>query len=116
MVAAIKLRSEVFSGISYEQAYLKGCKSLCKAIQHSQITFNVSKLPDEGNEKSVQFDLFVNIDMSAAQKEFCKVCKEFHCSFYINEEYNCARCNLRVYLRKLKGTANVSKGYFNKTI
>lgn len=114
MKANIKIASYEYSGTSYGEAYLKGCKSLSKILQHEQITMNVEKADEERH--MVIFNIYANVDMNESQREFCKICKEFHCSFFINEEYNCARCNLKAYLKRLKEKANVSKGYFKSQI
>lgn len=49
-------------------------------------------------------------------KEYCKMCKNFHCSFYVNEEYNCSRCNLKNCMKRIKEKVGVSKMYYNSII
>lgn len=117
MNMTFKIKSFVFSGETEQEAYIKGCKELAKYMaskKHSNISVKINRI--SGQKNTFEFVLLANIDASAAQSEFCKVCKEFHCSFYVNEEYNCARCNLKSYLTRLKQKANISKAYFNGKI
>lgn len=118
MDGSVKVNHYDFTGISYEKAYLNGCKKLAKVMLNPHLTINVEKLDLEqtNNVPVVRFTIYTNIDMGAIQREYCKICKEFHCSFYINEEYNCARCNLKAYLKRLKHASNISKGFEKRKI
>lgn len=112
MNANIKVASITYSGKNSKEAYLNGCKDLAMLLQDEHITINIVKNKDE----TVTFNVFTNLNMNALQKDFCKICKDFHCSFFINEEYNCNRCNLKSYLARLKEKLNVSKGYYKSKL
>lgn len=113
MLAAVKIASEILTGSTYEQAYLKGCKKFASFLNGDTISMKIGKVPfEKGDEvKKVKFTFYTNLDMADLQKQFCKVCKEFHCNFYVNEEYNCSRCNLKSYLARLRSATTVSKTY-----
>lgn len=111
-----KIKSFVYYSKTYEDAYLKGCRDLCKAMQDERISINVSKEKEENGLKAVRFNIYTNIDVNEPMKNFCKTCKEFHCSFYINEEYNCSRCNLKSFMKRMNQQLNVSKGYYKQII
>lgn len=111
MLAAVKIASEIITGSTYEQAYIKGCKRFASFMNGETITLKIEKIPvEKGDEiRKVKFSFYTNLDMAEFQKHYCKVCKEFHCNFYINEEYNCSRCNLKSYLSRLRSATTVSK-------
>lgn len=117
MQAVSKIKSFVVEGTDRKDAYLKGCKRYAQYIASSQFQ-NISLKVEhvEGNPKALRFILLTTIDMREEQEAFCKICKELHCSFYINEEYNCSRCNLKSFLRKLQHRTNISKGYYKSKI
>lgn len=117
MNVTFKIQSFTFTGQTEQEAYLNGCKKLAKWMaskKHSNITVKINRIKAE--LPTFEFVLYTNIDASVEQKEFCKACKEFHCSFYVNEEYNCDRCNLKAYLKRLQQRGNVSKGFYKKEI
>ena len=116
MKASIKISSILFEGQSEKEAYLKGCKQIAKFIsskKYSNLTFSVERI---SNQNQVVFHIFTNIDLNQEQKAFCKICKEFHCSFFINEEYNCSRCNLKTFLKRAENKAKISKGFYKERL
>lgn len=117
MTFSIKVKDFEFTGKTEQEAYLKGCKSLAKYMASSKyknLSFSIERL--SGAQPTVKFTLCTNIDANAEQKQFCKMCKEFHCSFYVNEEYNCSRCNLKTYLKRIQQKGSVSKNFYNGRI
>lgn len=109
-----KVKSFVINAGSEKEAYIKGCKQLAKFMaskKYKNLTFKIERTEVE-NE--FIFTMYTNIDLSEEQRKFCKLCKEYHCSFYVNEEYNCARCNLRTFLSRARSLAEVSKNYYKK--
>ena len=111
MKATEKIGKIQYTGNTFSDAYLKGCKDLASFLLNEKITINVEKVKD-AEEPTVLFHIFVNLDMNSEQREFCKICKEFHCSFYINEDYNCSRCNMKTFLKRLGEKTRISKKYF----
>ena len=112
MNASVKIKSFTITSSDISKAYANGCKKIAKISKDKRITFNVEII----NETTIKFNLYTNIDMNGMQRDFCKMCKEFHCSFYINEEYNCNRCNLKSFISRLAHTANVSKAYYKSRL
>lgn len=116
MTISLKVKSFIFTGESEQEAYILGCKKMAKYIaskKYDNLSFKVERAQEEN---TFIFNVLANIDVGAEQRDFCKICKEFHCSFFINEEYNCARCNLKSFLRRLHKKGNVSKGFYNGRI
>lgn len=114
MKASVRITSIIVRGESKEDCYIKGCKKLANVASKENITFSVENVKDD--ERALRFNIFTNIDMNGMQKDFCKMCKQFHCSFYVNEDYNCSRCNLKAYIQRLQHTVNVSKSYYKSNL
>ena len=112
MLISCKVKSFVFQGESLKEAYLKGCKKLAKYIASDKLTnltFSVERM--ESNN-FLRFNVYTNLSLSEIQKQYCTNCKNFHCSFFINEEYNCSRCNLKNFLKRCSQKVSISKGYY----
>lgn len=98
---------------SKKEAYLKGCKKAAKYVGSQKYRNMSSKIENVGQNEFV-FTLFTNIDLSPEIAQFCKMCKEYHCSFFVNEEYNCSRCNLKTFMERTKQKAKVSKEFYKE--
>lgn len=117
MNVTFKIASYTFTGQTEQEAYLKGCKQLAKYMaskKRRNISVKIERV--QAKQPTFQFVLYTNIDASAEQAEFCKVCKEIHAQFYINEHYNCDRCNMRTYLKRLQQKGNISKNFYKKEL
>jgi hypothetical protein len=117
MEIAMKVKTFEFHARTEKEAYIKGCKQLAKYMaskKYQNLQFKIVRSQDEPN--TFQFILFTALDLGTDQREFCKICKDFHCSFYINEHYNCDRCNLKSFLNREEVKLRVSKGYYKREL
>lgn len=114
MNITMKVKSFVFESSDEKEAYLKGCKNLAKYIaskKYKNLSFSVERV---GN--SCVFNVYTTLNMNPDQKNFCDLCKEMHSSFFINEEYNCKRCNLKAFLEREDKKLRISKSFYRKEI
>lgn len=115
MEFTMKVKSFEFQAKSEKEAYIKGCKQLAKYMaskKYQNLQFRIERSPED--PKTFIFILFTALDLGADQRNYCKICKDFHCSFYINENYNCDRCNLKTFLRREEEKLRVSKSYYKR--
>lgn len=113
MNLSTKIKSFVMQAETEKDAYLKGCKQLAKYMaskKYDNLSFTI-KRTDESNK--FIFTVYTNLDLGEEQRKYCKMCKEFHCSFFVNEEYNCNRCNLKNFLQRAGKKAQISKLFYN---
>lgn len=117
MVIAVKLKSYLFTAGTEQEAYIKGCKKLAYLIaskKYSNLSVKVERV--KGNLSTFKFTIYANIDSKTEQKNFCKACKEYHSSFFINENYNCSRCNLRSFLERSENKLKDIKGFYKDKV
>lgn len=111
-----KVKSFVIKADDEKQAYLSGCKQLARYMAPKKGNNLSFKIERGEEENTFIFTMYANIELGEAQRKFCSMCKEYHCSFYINEEYNCSRCNLRNFLSRSQTKLNISKNYYKKEL
>ena len=96
-----------------KKAYLNSCKWVSSKVMSKNIDKVVWKTI-KSSETTITLQLFFTLDVNDEKREHCKACKEFHKSFFINEEYN--SCKLNAFFNRMKSKENVSKGYFKEKI
>ena len=117
MYLTCKICSFQIEAETEKEAYIKGCKKMAPYVaskKYKLISYKIERIP--GRENAFEFTLFTNMDLGSDMRDFCKMCKEMHCAFYINEEYNCARCNLKTFMEREQQKARVSKSFYKKEI
>lgn len=115
MLYSLKIKSIKFVGATKQEAYLMGCKKLAKYIASLKyITMGVEQ--DLEDKNTMIFTLYASVNLGHEVSEYCKMCKEFHCSFYINEHYNCDTCNLKNCMNRTKQKVGITKLYYKHKI
>lgn len=115
MNLTMKVKSFTITSYSEKEAYIRGCKEFAKYManpKYKNITFKIERAPSVENE--FIFTMYTNLDLGEEQRNYCKMCKEFHTSFFINESYNCNECRLQAFLQKAKQKAQISKGFYRE--
>ena len=110
---ALKICSYKFHAFSEKEAYLQGCKKLANVMASKKYQNITTKIINLG-ENTFEFVVYTMLDITEEQSHFCKMCKEMHCSFYINEEYNCSRCNYKTFLKRMREKLMISRSYYRE--
>lgn len=116
MEVTMKVKSFEFQAKNEKEAYIKGCKNLAKYMaskKYQNLQFRIERT-EEPN--TFRFILFTALDLGSDQRQYCKICKDFHCSFYINENYNCNRCNLKTFLSREEQKLRTSKSFYRREL
>lgn len=116
-----KFYEKEFSNDSPKQAYLDACEWIAKNILSKSSKVEVTKIAWRIVKTSKDFptfrlELFVAYDEEEVSSNVCSVCKELHSAFFVNEEYNCTRCNKEAYRKKLKTKLDTGCTWFNELI
>ena len=99
-----------------KSAYLKACKWVSSRIvskeYNNRVTWNISKV----SETTIKLTVYAILDISGEKDKFCKICKDFHSSFFINEFYNCNTCKLDSFIKRMDDKNKIVKGAFEEKI
>ena len=113
MNVTLKICSFIARGENKKQAYLNGCKKVAKfwgSKKYKNVSCKIERISKD--ENALLFVLFTTLDLGKEKSQYCKMCKEMHCSFFINEDYNCSSCKLEGFFKKVKEKALVSKNFY----
>jgi len=91
---------------------LKTLDKMLSSVKLKNMLLRVEKMPN----KSFNVKIYALGDHKKNYDKFCSRCKEFHCQFYINEEYNCSRCNLKTFVKREELAMNIIKDYHSKKV
>ena len=106
-------------------AYLKACEFVAKhvlsgnsKVEVDKVTWQVKRTDDRSvhNLPTFQLTLFYVYDEEVVNEQNCKVCKEAHHSYFINENFNCNRCNKSTYRLRMEEKIGIGADYFNKLL
>lgn len=107
--------SKKFSDDNAKNAYLKACKWLAKNIISNEkelgdLSININRIDEE--RPTYKITLSVHLDEKEVRERHCRICKESHNAFFINQETNCAWCNSSAYQRRLSESIKSKKEYY----
>lgn len=93
-----------FQGKDMKDAYLKACKWVStNVISKDELARNtmVHYKKEECQLPTITVTLFAIINEAEVRKRHCKICKETHGLFFINENCNCSWCNSSAYQKRI---------------
>ena len=104
---------KVFEGPTRKEAYLSAAKWVASnVLSKDELQNTLVKFEKDKQFPTITVRLYVTIDDTEIKDEHCKICKETHSSFFINENYNCSRCNSNSYQRRIDAVVRVKKEYY----
>ena len=107
------------SEISSKAAYLKLCKWMGENIVNHDVLCNTYIHIDKYMEEQIyvyKLSLYASISEHESRHEFCNACKEFHTKFYINQQYNCDKCNMTARMKDVETKLLIKKEYRKETL
>ena len=116
----VKFYSQEFSSSdgNLKKAYLTACKWVSNNIiaenkeGFDKIVWKMKKL----SLTTIELELYFKLEVEQEKKKFCKKCREFHNSFYINTRYNCNSCNFKGFEMHMKEKEKIAKYYFKEKL
>ena len=101
MKLSIKVFEKTFSDEVSKKAYLKACKWIAKhLVEVSNIQYEIKKVKN-ADLPTFRLTIYRVFDTKNFDNEFCASCKEFHKTFYINQDYDCNWCRVTAYKNQL---------------
>lgn len=114
-----------FKASNSKDAFLKACKFVASAVisksskvEADRVTWDVKRVDSDDRDSLPTFrlTLYYKFDDTEFMKQTCAACKEFHCSFFINENYNCNSCNKVGYEKNVKEKLTIGSEYMKKML
>ena len=108
-----------FTADTMKVAYMNACKwyatnVLSKDELHNvQIEFEKSA---KGEFPTVVIHLFAVLSEKELRERYCKLCKESHSLFYMNQNFNCNRCEAKAYQARTDDMLMVKLEYYRQLI
>lgn len=110
----LKFFEASFKNEESKKAYLKACQWLAENIiskvEMEDILFKVKKVKDS-DLPTFKVELYITLEEEQFVDSFCARCKEFHSSFYLNQQYNCDACNMQSFRKGLNQKLGIKKSY-----
>lgn len=105
-----------FYGKNMKDAYLNACKWYAtNVISKDEIKDVQVQFEKQKDSPSIVLRLFVTADEKWLTEEHCKICRETHKLFYMND-INCQNCNVAGYQRRSKSVLDVRKEYYREKL
>lgn len=117
-----KFYEKTFKSKSSKDAYMKACKFIASKVVSNTSKVEAAKIAWEIiKEKDVDLPtfrlvLYAKFDDTEFMKQTCQACKDFHCSFFVNENYNCSRCNKAGYEKNIQQKLGNITDYLRKIL
>lgn len=117
MKVVVKFFKKSFKGAISKHAYLRAMKWVAQHVASKQselgdVLIHITKQQDENqNLHQWNVELYGMYDDNNFVKSRCAACQQFHSSFFINQQFNCDRCNMASYRKAVDVSLNVKKKY-----
>lgn len=108
-----------FSGESLQEAKEKALEWIGEYVICKDELKDVSYTVDVDTEQqspTIAVTLFAHLEVSEVQDRHCKICKEFHKSFFVNENCNCNACNLVAFEKRMEDTLRSKKLFYKENL
>jgi len=104
-----------FSAETKKEAYMSLAKWVATNVVSNQDeigeTFWNAAEDKDANLPTYKLTLFCMLDETERKNKFCNICKTYHKSFFINQDYNCSKCNMISYVARLEEGLSIKKSY-----
>lgn len=108
-----------FIAETMKAAYMNACKWYATNVLSKDELHNV-QIEFEKNVKgefpTVVIHLFAVLNENELREKYCGLCKEYHSLFYMNQNYNCDRCEAKAYQKRTDEMLRVKLEYYKGLI
>lgn len=117
LVYARKFGQKTFSGDNAKDAYMKAVKWYATTIISKSHLHGIHvEFQKHDLEPKVTVVLWSSLPEGEVREAHCKICKEVHTVFYSNTGYDCTRCNVLAYLKRLEQKAGIKASYCKEVV
>lgn len=115
-----KVCSKQFSDISSQKAFLKASKwyydyFFTNSDKFHDISVSYEKVKSD-ELITIKATIWATLEESQIMSDNCKICKEVHNLFYVNDSYNCSSCTINAYRSRLTEKIVVKCNFYKDII
>lgn len=115
MYFGIEICSEIFMAHSQKESYLKAVKWYATNVLTKNLA-GVAATYEKKEDTTIILHVFILIDEKETLERHCTCCKELHHSFFVNENYDCNKCKLNAYKKRLTEKIKIKKEFCKSKI
>ena len=124
MLIIEKFYERDFKAKKAKNAYMKACRFVAanvmskgSKVEASKVVWDIKRENEDSDDlPTFRLTLYYKFDDKEHMERTCNSCKEFHKSFFINENYNCSRCNKVGYQKSIREKLSIATEYFRKVL
>lgn len=117
LLYALQFGSKTFHGESTKDAYMKAVKWYATKVISQNKMHGVSvEYIKSADEPKVTVVLYAMLPENEIRERHCKICKEMHNAFFINEATECSRCTAMGYQKRLDQQIGVKASYYKELL
>lgn len=108
-----------FSAETMKAAYMNACKWYATNVLSKDELHNVQvefEKNSKGEFPTVVIHLFAVLNENELRERYCKLCRESHSLFYMNQNFNCNRCEAKAYQARTDDMLRVKLEYYRQLI
>lgn len=109
-----------FEAESMKKAYMDACKWYATNVLSKDELHNVQvefeKKTNDEQFPTVVIHLFAVLSEDELRTKHCNICREVHSSFFMNQHYNCNRCETNAYQKRTNDMLKVKLDYYRGLI
>jgi len=104
-----------FTAKTKKEAYTEAMQWIASNIvkgqdEDGETMFNIAEDKDT-DLPTFKLTLYCMLDETERKNKFCDICRQYHKSFFINADYNCSKCNMITYMKRLDEALSIKKSY-----
>ncbi len=106
-----------FTGPTMKSAYMKAVKWIATNVISKEefrdvcVSFEKSK-----KSPSITVHLYVVLNETETEENHCRICRESHSSFFMNDVVSCSSCKTKAYQRRLNDSLKGKKSYYKELL
>lgn len=109
-----------FSANEPKVAYIRLCSWLLRNVvlkrdKVGSVSFEIEMLKNE-EQPTYELSLYVSLEEKEVNEQHCKVCRETHRLFYVNETYNCDSCREEAYRKRMRERIGIKAAYIKEIL
>lgn len=100
-----------------KDAYFKACTWYAKnVLSNDELQDIHCEYIKDKQSPSVTICLYIAVIEDNIRVRHCQICKESHNMFFMNDKYNCDKCNLKAYQLRADQGISIKKEHYKKLL